>query len=296
LTRISDNLYWQMPGERLAHVLQDKPFTGRVSPSGVQHVVNLYSAPGKLLDTVQARTVATMAAARASSPDVKLTAVVDPGDRSVVPPFFDRVVEFQGSLRDLNGFESERPLPLVFDLLRAGVGTNPGEGFLIFTNSDICLQPFFYRFVQEALAAGYDALIINRRTVHDFDPSLPSLAAAADLGDNHPGLDCFVFPAAWVHDFVRNNACVGIGYVMRGLLMNLVARAEALLVLTEAHLTYHYGDDRPWSAENMKHLQDHNFREAESVYATLAKDKSIEKRLSELFEIHPKYRRPAVKS
>ena len=74
---------------------------------------------------------------------------------------------------------------------------------------------------------------------------------AIPLGQ-HPGFDCFVFPTAWVEDFVANAACVGIGWVMRSLLYNLVVKARRMVILRNAHLTYHYGDDRPWNAPELE--------------------------------------------
>jgi len=77
---------------------------------------------------------------------------------------------------------------------------------------------------------------------------------------------------------------------MRGLLMNLVAKSESLLVLTETHLTYHYGDDRSWLKNEMLDFQSHNIQQAEKTYKTLIEDPITAKRLHALFDKFPKYR------
>ena len=64
-------------------------------------------------------------------------------------------------------------------------------------------------------------------------------------------MDCFVFSRDWVGDFRVAGSAVGPGHVMRGLLYNLVVRAEPLVALTRVPMTYHYGDDRPWLADEV---------------------------------------------
>jgi hypothetical protein len=69
-------------------------------------------------------------------------------------------------------FAIPRALPLLFDIIDAGLSApapqNPGTHsveFVILTNSDIHLQPPFYRVVGELIRRGYDVVTINRRTI-----------------------------------------------------------------------------------------------------------------------------------
>tara|TARA_B100000676_G_C18030703_1_gene818489 strand:- start:871 stop:1122 length:252 start_codon:yes stop_codon:yes gene_type:complete len=73
----------------------------------------------------------------------------------------------------------------------------PDDGVMIFINADISLQPAFYRSVRELLCQGYDALVINRRTISP-DHTFPTGSALveAEYGISHPGYDCFVFRKA----------------------------------------------------------------------------------------------------
>jgi hypothetical protein len=160
----------------------------------------------------------------------------------------------------------------------------------VFTNSDICLVPSFYRTVRSILTRGVDCLVINRRTVDQLESfgGAPELAAL-ETGSAHPGFDCFAFPAAWVQDFVSNAACVGIGWVMRSLLYNLAAKARRMVILRDAHLTYHYGDDRPWNAPELEEYRQHNLGEARVVVRALSEDPAKRAALDEFCSAHGEY-------
>jgi len=92
----------------------------------------------------------------------------------------------------------------------------------------------------------------------------------ADPGRPHEGYDCFVFGAAAARRFLRNDAVVGAGGVMRGLIYNLVASARRLLILTDVHLTCHVGDDKEWGRPELRDSIEHNWREAVAVLRPLA--------------------------
>ena len=148
----------------------------------------------------------------------------------------------------------------------------------------------FYRTVRSILARGVDCVVINRRSVAPLESfgEAPELAAL-EVGWAHPGFDCFVFPTAWVEDFVANAACVGIGWVMRSLLYNLVVKARRMVILRNAHLTYHYGDDRPWNAPELDEYTQHNLGEARAVAKALSNDPAKKLALDEFCSAHGEY-------
>ena len=127
--------------------------------------------------------------------------------------------------------------------------------FVVWTNSDIHLQPPFYRVLAELIHQGYDAITVNRRTI-DIDRRARSFSPLfmADSGAEHPGFDCFVFPAAMFRSFVRSRACCGAAEVMRSLLFNIVANARRFLMLTTPHMTFHLGNDQPWCESPVRRL------------------------------------------
>ena len=94
----------------------------------------------------------------------------------------------------------------------------------------------------------------------------------SDYGVIHEGFDCFVFPADMFKEFVSNQACVGAGLVMRGLLFNLVAHAKKMLMLRDCHLTFHLGQDRAWQDPALKDYTEYNRLNASSVLRELSSD------------------------
>jgi len=188
----------------------------------------------------------------------------------------------------LGALPGNRRLPLLFDILQIAAADHPSGAYLVLTNADICLQPHFYQTVGELLAHGFDALIINRRTV-DAGCACNRAIAAAELGETHPGLDCFVFPARWVRDFTPSDSVIGAGLVMRSLLANLVCRAEALAVLTQAHLTFHFGDDRHWSKPEMAIYTQHNKAAAKQTVDSLSENAEYRDKLDAFVQAKPKY-------
>lgn len=298
MTKISKNVYWQMEGEGLFQTVSVDDL--RPEPNAQMsflHTLNLFDSNKKMdLGKVQLATLESMKASRAlvssTHPNIEIdfVSVNTPEDAGLVPDFFLEQIELERDVTSVGDFSSNFRLPLVFDILDLADSSSSSAETLIFTNSDICLTPSFYSVVGKLLELGFDSIIVNRRTVHGFDQGEYGAMAVADYGESHPGLDCFVFPRSWINDFAGNTACVGSGQVMRGLLMNLVAKAQSLLVLTEAHLTYHFGDDRPWLAKDRETLEFHNIRQAEITYRELIKKPDVAQRLHTFFDIFPKYR------
>jgi hypothetical protein len=248
-------------------------------PNRLGHVVNWFNGDEESRQ-MQAETARTMrvAARQTSGPaeeapefDCRLLACVERGQISTIPLGFRPTQPLSQSVLDVGAFGVSRPLPLLFDILEAGAGAADSEGFLIFSNADICLQPHFYSMVRALLAKGFDSLIINRRTLDPLSSygAHPELAMM-ETGRSHPGLDCFVFPVPWVTQFARSNACIGAGWVMRSLLYNLVAKAKQMLILRDVNLTYHFGDDRSWESEALSDYVAFNLAEARSVLSRIA--------------------------
>ena len=298
MTKLNENIYWQMEGESLYDT---------ISANGLQlktdyypnflHVLNLFSKnKDSGLGEIQVATLETMRAARIyvtnsnMKTEVDFVSINSPQDTYLVPDYFIQSIELDRDVTSVSNFSINRPLPLIFDILNLVNGSSSTADVIVFTNSDICLTPSFYVVVTKLLNLGFDSIIINRRTIQGFHPESPDPIAVADIGESHPGLDCFVFPREWIDEFAGNTACVGAGQVMRGLLMNLVARAKSLLVLTQVHLTYHYGDDRLWMKKDMDEYHAHNIHEAGVTYKLLAEDPIAARKLQDLFDKFPKYK------
>lgn len=283
MPRLCDNAYQQSAGEPLRDVLLahglDLEAPVPALPRRIRHVVSPFAAaPGSQAERIQSLTFTAMREAAAFAADanagqvplhIGLRAAVLAGDVTFAQRFFPDTVPLARSAADLRAFQVPRLLPLVFDVIEAAV--DDGCDHVILTNVDICPLPHFYRAVARLLDLGFDALIINRRTLADgaADPSWLPLWCA-DPGRIHEGYDCFVFSASAARRFVRNDACVGAGGVMRGLIYDMVATASRLLILTDVHLTCHLGDDKTWTRPELRDYIDHNWQEAIAVLRLVA--------------------------
>lgn len=281
MPRLSDNAYQQAPGESLRDLLLahglDPLAPPAAAPRRLRHVVSPFAAaPGSAAALIQATTFAAMAAARRfataaeTPPEVDLRAAVLAAEREFATAWFTDIRTLERSAADQPLFQVRRPLPFLFDIVAAGVCGGEVD-HVILTNVDICPLPHFYLAVSRLLDHGFDALVINRRTVADCGTAAAQLPLLwADPGLPHEGYDCFVFGAAAARDFVRNDAVVGTGGVMRGLIYNMVAAARRLLILTDVHLTCHVGDDKEWGRPELRDSIEHNWRENVAVLRPLA--------------------------
>lgn len=257
---------------------------------GVLHVVNPVAAkPGSDLAVAQPITFAAMAAAKAWAEGrdpqltVRLAATGYPEDAAVVPAGFELLPDLQRSAIDLQAFQKPRKLPVLWDILERGraaaAAAAPAADTLIYTNADIAPMPHFYGFAAGLIRKGYDAVIINRRTIpaiHTDPAGLPFMYS--ELGRSHPGLDCFVFRRALMDRFVPSRACIGAGFVMRSLLFNLVATAGRMAILVDAHATFHVGDDRIWADPVYADYEAFNKNEALGVLNAFCRDPHLHRR------------------
>jgi hypothetical protein len=270
--QLCDNTWLQAVGEPVAGLLAQA--TSAAPSRRFVHLCNPYGkARTKTEILTQEVTYAAMHRAREFGPNDKSTVeflgAVFPGDEDYALEHFDRTFQLQRSAKDVKAFGTERPLPLLFDILRGAEGSV--ADFVVFTNVDICPVPHFYRSIEALLNHGFDALVINRRTITGWpvDPGLIDLMAM-DPGCPHKGYDCFVFPREALARFVTGNAVVGAGGVMQSLIYNLVALSQRLLFLSDVHLTYHLGNDKVWTAPHLRDYVEHNWTEAMRVLHQLA--------------------------
>lgn len=268
MTQISPNVYAQADGESLYAACGQAHHNARTRHRFL-HIVNpFFVPPGSEGDKIQRLTYHTMGLAQGFVPpgSVKQVAVAFPDEQFSLPPSFSQVKSLSRSVVDIAGFRQARRLPLLSDILSCGLAVAEDQDYVIFTNVDICPMPYFYGAVQRILNLGFESLIINRRTIekYAFDPQLLPLMYA-DHGQSHPGYDCFVFPLRLVDHFASSDACVGAPRVMRGLIYNLVAVSESLLILRDVHMTFHLGDDRTWDLPELMDYREHNARCADGV-------------------------------
>ncbi len=292
---VTPNVFKQAPDEPLTVL----PLFGD-GPTAVsfRHIVHAYTDRSHPENTaVQSITFDTIRGAQGyARPDypTSLVVVTYPEDDVLVPADAVAARPLTRVVTDIANFAVARPLPLLFDVLQNGMEAaiaddwpSVGAEYVVFSNSDIHLQPPFYRVLAELIRQGYDAITVNRRTI-EAEPGRRSFSPLlmAELGTPHGGFDCFVFPAQMFREFALNRSCCGAGRVMRSLLYNLVAHAQRFLMLTNAHLTFHLGSDRNWKKDVFADYGAFNMREALSVVTALAGDPEKASRLEQFITIH----------
>lgn len=249
---ITPNVLCQQEDQSLSLLLDYGDTESISQPHRFFHVVNLFSKESdENHELIMQKTVSSMLEAKdASQDEVHHISVHLEEDESLAPKSFLKAPHLNRTVLDCGDFKIKRPLPLVFDIVERGAVNCLPEDFIIFTNTDICLQKNFYNAVSEFINMGFDCITINRRTVGEIEAygGFASLASA-DPGKNHPGFDCFVIKCGTYRKFIRNDACVGVAACMRGLLYNMVAFADKMLMLKNISLTYHFGDDMVWNSD-----------------------------------------------
>lgn len=238
------------------------------------HIINPYAAPaGSLAALAQPLSFAAiLAAQKFHGETVSTIAVRYPDERLELPPGFIDCPKLSRSAADLRRFKVPRRLPLIGDIVSAGPAEAEGADYLVFTNMDICPMPHFYGAVVQLVRQGFDAIVINRRTIPKlgWDARLLPLMYA-EQGKPHAGFDCFVFPRAMVKSFVPMLACLGVSGAGRAMLYNLVGLAKALLIVKDAHLTFHLGDDQLWNDDSHREYLKFNLHAWRNTIIALSK-------------------------
>lgn len=174
---------------------------------------------------------------------VKLVCTHFEEDRSIVPAEFQSLSNLSRSVLDVNPKLKQRKLPLIADIL-GKLDEVDDFNYLIFTNMDIALMPFFYDTVFSYIEKGHDAIVINRRRISGNYRTIAELPLMyADMGKSHPGFDCFVIKKELLQEFVLGEICVGISFLEATLVHNIFSFATNPLFVPDAHLTFHIGMD-----------------------------------------------------
>lgn len=164
-------------------------------------------------------------------------------DKPIIPADFIQLSNLERSVLDVNPELKGKKLPLIKDILFKLKEVDQPD-YIVYTNMDIALMPYFYDSVFQYIEQGHDAVVINRRRITDHlrkVEELPLMYAA--LGKSHPGFDCFVFKAELLEQFILHDICVGISFLEAALVHNIFSFAEKPLFVPDAHLTFHLGMD-----------------------------------------------------
>jgi hypothetical protein len=182
-----------------------------------------------------------------------------------LPGSFVRTPDLARSVLDVGKFQKMRKLALIKDILDALQGASDAD-YLIYTNVDIALQPYFYQTVAAFIAQGYDAFAINRRSISDRFRDLAAIPLMySELGEGHQGWDCFVFKRDLYPRFNLGQACIGTGWIGRVLLTNMACLAKNFKIFTDLHMTFHIGNLRVWKTDLFSDYTEHNKEECRKI-------------------------------
>ncbi|SRX75396.1 hypothetical protein [Aequorivita antarctica] len=201
-------------------------------------------------------------------------------DTPVFPAGFEILKPLERSVMDYGSFSKQRKLPLITDILNALKEIN--TDYIIYTNVDIAVLPFFYDYIYSKLQDGSDSLIINRRVVASLKDDAIMFA---ELGQSHPGYDCFVFRKALLSKFIFGSTCIGANFIGRAMYTNLMVFSEKLEIVKDAHLTFHIGEDGAWLLNDFSKFDNHNKKEVSKLIASLLKITQEESKIKELQKV-----------
>lgn len=213
----------------------------------VAHIINPVKVNEKSdLHVAQPVTFETMLRSKHNSPfsdQIELYTTQFEEDKEIIPDGFRVLSNLERSVLDMNPKLKKRKLPLIADILEK-VKETGNPDYVIFTNMDIALMPYFYDAVLLYLEKGHDALVINRRRISDRYKTIVELPLMySDMGKSHPGFDCFVMKTELLDRFILGNICVGISFLEATLVHNIFSFAQNPLYIPDAHLTFHIGMD-----------------------------------------------------
>lgn len=237
------------------------------------HIVNPVPAdPSTHLGMVQPVTFESMrraaSFARDSNIDVDLYSTGYDAEGELAGEGFTVTRALDRSLLDFIKPQRPRPLPLLHDIIDRLYETSRDDvdqHYLVYTNVDIGLMPNFYAALPQLLGQAAKSLVINRRTIaaEPFDPAALPLIYA-QVGEPHPGFDCFVFPRTAWPNFHLEHVVIGIPLVGQTLLANLENACAPVELLKESHLTFHLGDDQTWRNPDFEDCRRFNAEQAQA--------------------------------
>lgn len=203
--------------------------------------------------------------------DVDLLAAFFPEDEDIVPNFFIKTKPLNQSVLNIKGIDEKNKLPFISDILQRMYEKSDAE-YLIYSNADIVLMPYFYQAVDDIINQGYESFIINRRTIRSqFNVNQIALMYS-EIGEEHPGSDCFVFKREMYKNFHLGKIIIGGMFIGLALRANIITYSNKFKHFRNLHLTFHLGDEREW--KNHLISAAHNAEELKKIFQFLLKDSS----------------------
>lgn len=241
----------------------------------IYHIINPVSVTqGSDLFVAQPVTFETFKIAKSNIEDVQVVQCTAQyaEDVSIIPQFYLKTKNLKRSVADFRGSGLSRKLPLIKDILKRAYKLSRRGDYIIYSNVDIALKPHFYQWVNTQIQDGYDAFVVNRRTISSKYSSPNELQLMfEEEGEAHPGYDCFIFKRDILKKMVLHNICIGAVYIGLALFLNLKLFAKKFHEFRHEHLTFHIGDDQVWKSPDNNPYAEHNKMEFEKIKIELSR-------------------------
>ena len=245
-------------------------------------VINPFSAPP---DSMTARTLAVaneamlraiqFAAEHAPGLHIEVVAAHLPEDEPSIPSFVQSCGTLSRTLMDVTDRLPRRKLPLIGDILSIGATVGTGD-LLIYSNSDIGVQPHFYTTIAD-MASSTPSMCINRRNIdRDMTDLSQLLQMYAEPGiASLVGTDTFIFPRQHALGFDLGHVAIALPMIEYAVMANMDAASGFRTKLyRDLQLTFHHGHDGVWNQQAA--LCEFNENGVRDV-------------CRRLFKLHPKY-------
>ncbi len=222
------------------------------------------------LYTAQPITFESMRAAKAFAKgrvNVDLFTTQFEEDSEAVPQDFSVTQNVERSIHSLCDLKKRRKVPVMQDVLDRLYHASDAE-FMVYTNADIALMPYFYVAINQYVEDGADALIINRRAIPATYRRVEDLPLMyGELGTHLKGFAIYVFRRAAYPKFKLANSCLGVTPVGKLLAFNVIWHAQNPCELLDANLTFHIGEEKPWSNDDFADHVEFNLGECLTALA-----------------------------
>lgn len=236
----------------------------------ISHIINpVSSSENAELFQIQQITFASMLKAKkysAGENEIELCVINRSGESDFVPDEFKVLSPLHRDIRDV--VNTKKTYPFLNDIILQHTQSTSAD-YVVYSNLDIAVMPFFYETVSAYINKGHDALVINRRRVHNRFSNEKNLNILfAEHGEVHTGYDCFVMKKPLINKFIFKDICLGVPAVGNDLFYNVFAFADNPVLLTDKHLTFHVGLElyKNWGDEITRN---HNAREFQKLMSEL---------------------------
>lgn len=224
---------------------------------------------------------------------VELCTTQYPEDHEILPEGFKVLPDLERSVLNVGSFLKQRKLPLIHDIIDRANQFAEDEDYIIYSNVDIAVLPHFYVYISEEINRGYNSFTLTRRTLRDFNSYHSIHEMFSDPGKPHPGFDCFVFPSKQSRLFFFDNTCIGTTRIGLAILINLFFFNKEFRIINGCHLTFHLGDDKIWTSNELSDYVKHNEDSVKKVFLYFLKlnpsfvieVEFLQKYYSQLFEV-----------